>query len=149
MTSFFPDLNVWLALSASGHSHAQEAWSWLRLQPVGARLIFMRYTQLGLLRLLTNGAVMGAEVLTVREAWSVYDRWSLDPRVDYYPEPDGVESEFRGATQAVRGKPASKWIGDCYLLAFARASQATLVTFDRALFALARRRGCDAVIPGS
>jgi hypothetical protein len=148
MISFFPDLNVWLALSASGHSHNLEAWSWLRSQPPAARLIFARYTQLGLLRLLTNATAMGAEVLTVREAWSVYDRWLVDPRVDYYPEPNGMESEFRRATQAFGGKPAPKGIGDCYLFAFARASQATLVTFDRALFAFARRRGCDAVIPG-
>ena len=32
---------------------------------------------------------------------------------------------------------ASKWIGDCYLLAFAKESGARLVTFDKALASLA------------
>jgi hypothetical protein len=54
MTLFFPDLNVWLALSVAGHRHNLEAWSWLNLLPREARLIFSRYTQVGLLRLLTN-----------------------------------------------------------------------------------------------
>ena len=26
MTSFFPDLHVWLALSVAGHSHSADAW---------------------------------------------------------------------------------------------------------------------------
>ena len=29
MTSFFPDLNVWLALSFTKHSHSIDAWRWL------------------------------------------------------------------------------------------------------------------------
>ena len=31
MTSFFPDLNVWLVLSVGGHRHNAEAWNWLNL----------------------------------------------------------------------------------------------------------------------
>ena len=38
MTSFFPDLNVWLALSVAGHSHSAEAWKWLSLVPAETRL---------------------------------------------------------------------------------------------------------------
>lgn len=52
MTSFFPDLKVWIALSVSAHPHNEEARSWLRTLPADARLIFCRYTQVGLLRLL-------------------------------------------------------------------------------------------------
>src|SRR5262245_36598596 len=72
MTSFFPDLNVWLALSDPAHMHCSDAWDWLNpLREV--RLIFSRYTQVGLLRLLTNPAVMGRETLTLGHAWDVYD----------------------------------------------------------------------------
>ena len=148
MTSFFPDLNVWLALSVAGHSHTAEAWNWLSLLPGEARLIFSRYTQVGLLRLLTNQSVMGDQTLTLRKAWGAYDRWLNDPRVEFYPEPRGLDTGFREATEPFAGKPASKWVGDCYLLAYAKQSNATLITFDKALLALALKQGCSAVTPG-
>ena len=91
---------------------------------------------------------MGEQTLTLRKAWAVYDRWLNDPRVEFYPEPRGLDTGFREATAPFAGKAASKWVGDCYLLAYAKQSNATLVTFDKALFDLARTRGCSAVIPG-
>ena len=147
MTLLFIDLNVWLALSVHGHPHNAAAWSWFNRLPDDARLILSRYTQLGLLRLLTNTAVMGNETLTLRQAWSVYDRWLQDPRVEYYPEPRDLEAEFRRATQPFAAKPASKWVGDCWLLAFAQSAKARLVTFDRALHAFARKQGNACVLP--
>jgi hypothetical protein len=148
MTSFFPDLNVWLALSVEGHRHNAEAWNWLNVMPSGATLIFSRYTHIGLLRLLTNEAAMGERTLTLRLAWAVYDRWLRDPRVEFYPEPRGIDNRFREATAPFAGKSASKWVGDCYLLAYAVQSHAALATFDKALYDLARRDGCPAIIPG-
>lgn len=148
MISFFPDLNVWLALSVSGHRHNQEAWAWLNFLPRQAKLIFSRYTHVGLLRLLTNQPIMGEQTLTLRKAWGVYDRWLDDPRVQFYPEPRGLDAGFRETTAAFAGKPASKWVGDCYLLAFAKHSHATLVTFDKALYDLAGKQNHSAVIPG-
>ncbi len=148
MISFFPDLNVWLALSVASHSHRVEAWNWLALVPHEARLIFSRYTQIGLLRLLTNQSVMGEQTLTLRRAWGVYDRWLSDPRVDIYPEPRGLDAGFREATAPFAGKAASKSVGDCYLLAYAKHSDAVLVTFDKALYQLAGKQGAAAVIPG-
>ncbi|MGD0200131.1 MAG: TA system VapC family ribonuclease toxin [Bryobacteraceae bacterium] len=148
MILFFPDLNVWLALSVGGHRHTAEAWNWLNLLPREARLIFSRYTQLGLLRLLTNESAMGEQTLTLRKAWGVYDRWLNDPRVEFYPEPRGLDAGFRQATAPFAGKAAPKWVGDCFLLAYANESHATLVTFDKALLALARKQGCSGVIPG-
>ena len=68
MISFFPDLNVWLTLSVSGHGHNAEAWNWLNLLPRDRSLIFSRYTQVGLLHLLTNRSVMGERTLTLRKA---------------------------------------------------------------------------------
>ncbi len=148
MISFFPDLNVWLALCVAGHRHNSDAWNWLSPLPREARLIFSRYTHVGLLRLLTNRSVMGERTLTLRKAWGVYDRWLNDPRVEFYPEPRGLDAGFREATAPFAGKAASKWVGDCYLLAYAKQSRAALVTFDQALYNLAGRGGYSAVIPG-
>jgi len=147
MTLLFPDLNVWLALSDEKHAHHLEAWSWLDALPDDARLIFSRYTQIGFLRLLTNTSVMGDETLTLRKAWAAYDRWLEDPRVEFYPEPRDIDSEFRQATEPFAAKSASKWVGDCWLLASAVATRASLVTFDRALYDFARKQGRSAVLP--
>jgi hypothetical protein len=147
MTLFFPDLNVWLALSVAGHSHTSDSWHWMKLLPSDARLIFSRYTQIGLLRLLTNTSVMGEQTLTLRNAWSVYDRWLEDPRVEFYPEPRNVDAAFRHITELFAMQQASKAVGDCWLLASARELQATLVTFDRALHDFARKQGHSAVTP--
>jgi hypothetical protein len=148
MTSLFPDLNVWLALSVNSHSHNAAAWAWLNCLPEDDRLIFSRYTQLGLLRLLTNTAVMGEQTLTLKEAWAVYDRWLQDPRVEFYPEPRQAETAFRQATEPFAAKAASKWVGDCWLLAFAEATHSRLLTFDQALCDFARKQGNAAVRPG-
>jgi toxin-antitoxin system PIN domain toxin len=147
MISFFPDLNVWLALSDRGHTHSARAWQWLESLTSDHRLIFSRYTHIGLLRLLTNTTIMASETLTLRKAWQVYDCWLQDPRVSFYPEPRGIEAAFRQATEPHAARAASKWVGDCWLLAFAREIQSTLVTFDRQLFELAKKQACRAVIP--
>ena len=147
MTLFFPDLNVWLALSVAGHSHSRDAWDWMKhLQP-DAKLIFSRYTQIGLLRLLSNHSVMGDQTLSLQQAWSVYDRWLKDPRVEFYPEPQGADALFRQVTKPLSNKSASNAVGDCWLLASAAGIQATLATFDRALRESARKQGFQAIIP--
>ena len=147
MTLFFPDLNVWLALSVASHTHNSDAWKWLSVMTRDAKLIFSRYTQLGLLRLLSNQAAMGEQTLILKQAWDVYERWLGDPRVQFYPEPRGMDAAFRKATAPFAKQRASKWIGDCYLLAYAGEAGAHLVTFDRALLDVARRRGYSAVSP--
>ena len=148
MTLFFPDVNVWLALSIADHVHSEDAWRWLRMLRPDAKLILSRYTQLGILRLLTNSAVMGTSPLTLRKAWYVYDRWAQDPRVEFYPEPRNIDAEFRQATSHLAAQSAPKSIGDCWLLAFASGVQATLVTFDRTLYGMAQKQGHLVAIPG-
>src|SRR5271163_4516530 len=120
----------------------------MKMLPDDAQVIFCRYTQVGLLRLLTNTSIMGDQTLTLRKAWAVYDRWLEDPRVEFYPEPRNASSAFRHATEPFSAKAATKWVGDCWLLAFANASQARLVTFDQALCNFALKQGHRAVIPG-
>lgn len=147
MTSYFPDLNAWVALSVAGHAHNADAWNWINRLNGRVRLIFSRYTRLGLLRLLTNKAVMGEQVVTIGAAWRVYERWLADPRVEFYPEPRGLEAALRKALAPFRAQPASKWVADCYLLAYARQSGATLVSFDKALVALGRKQGITPIAP--
>jgi toxin-antitoxin system PIN domain toxin len=148
MISFFPDVNLWLALSVDTHTHSSDGWRWMSSLPSDAQLIFSRYTQLGLLRLLTNEVAMGDEPLTLRQAWAVFDRWLDDPRVALYPDPRSIDVEFKKATAPFASKPASKWVGDCWILASAAGNHATLATFDRALYNHARKLGHLAAIPG-
>lgn len=90
---------------------------------------------------------MGAQTLVLRNAWKVYDRWIADPRVEFYPEPRGIDAGFREATATFAGRAASKVVGDCYLLAYATHSDSILVTFDAALRDLADKHGHHAVVP--
>jgi toxin-antitoxin system PIN domain toxin len=147
MTLFFPDLNVWLALSDGGHSHNAVARAWVNALASDDRLLFSRYTQIGLLRLLTNQAVMGNRTLALHQGWAVYDSWIAHPRVEFCPEPEQVERSFRLFTTPFASKPASKWVGDCWLLAFAQATHSRLVTFDHALCEFAIGQGHAAVRP--
>ena len=130
-TSFlFPDINVWVALTHGGHVHHFVAHDWFEALDDRARFCFCRFTQLGLLRLLTAEAVMGDEVLTQMSAWSVYDRWLQDDRVTFVDEPTGLDRKFRALSRSRQASPKA-W-ADAYLAAFADASSMTLVTLDRA-----------------
>jgi toxin-antitoxin system PIN domain toxin len=129
-TSFlFPDINVWVALSHGRHVHHLVARDWFESLEADVRFCFCRFTQLGLLRLLTAGAVMGDEVMRQGEAWAVYDRWLDDDRVSFVEEPHGLERRFRALAR--RRQAAPKVWADAYLTAFAETSQFTIVTFDR------------------
>ena len=63
------DANVWLALALEAHTHHERARTYWEQEaaPVAA---FCRVTQMAFLRLLTNAAVMGAQVLTPAAAWA-------------------------------------------------------------------------------
>ncbi|MEZ5420705.1 MAG: TA system VapC family ribonuclease toxin [Vicinamibacterales bacterium] len=118
-----------MALSYAAHAHHAVAADWFADLQDGTRFSFCRHTQLGLLRLLTTGAVMGDDVLTQPEAWAVYDRWLRDERVGFADEPAGLERRFRARSRAPRASPQA-W-ADAYLSAFADEHGLTLVTFDR------------------
>ena len=135
-TSLFPDINVWMALTYEAHVHHVAAAAWFAGLHPDATLAFCRFTQLGLLRLLTTQAVMGDEVMTQPQAWAAYDRWLQDPRVTFIDEPAELEPPFRSLTR--RRQPATKDWADSFLAAFAAAGGLTLVTFDRGLRAKAR-----------
>lgn len=126
-----PDINVWVALSYDRHIHHPIARKWFDALEPSAQLFFSRFTQLGLLRLLTSGAVMGAELMTQQEAWRVYDGWLEDERIEILPEPEGIEAHFRALSNL--DYAATKGWADSYLAAFAKSTGLTIVTFDGAL----------------
>lgn len=130
MTSLvFPDINLWLALASRRHVHHTAARHWLETIK-DADLAFCRFTQLGLLRLLTTAAVMGPDVLNQRQAWQAYDRLAGE-RIFLLKEPDTLEEHFRKLTYHHIASP-KEW-ADSYLAAFALEAGATLATFDKAL----------------
>ncbi|MGH9471303.1 MAG: TA system VapC family ribonuclease toxin [Terriglobales bacterium] len=130
--SIFPDTSVWVALSVSRHVHHGAARHWFERRSADTRYHFCRLTQMGLLRLLSQDAVMGArEALGQEAAWATYDRWLEDLRVDFLDEPAGLEVFFRQWPRSLRPAP-QRWSDD-YLCAFAGAAGLRLATFDRAL----------------
>lgn len=136
MKSFFPDVNVWLALAYEGHQHHLSAFRWfdaLRRETA----YFCRFTQLGFLRLLTYPSVMREDVRTQAEAWRAYDLLLRDERVSFQPEadPEQLESTLRRLT--ANSRSSSRQWPDAYLAAFALTGKLTLVTFDRGLHHLA------------
>lgn len=137
----FPDINVWLALSYERHVHYASARGWFEGLDDHSRVCFCRFTQLGLLRLLTTGAVMGEDsVLSQTEAWPIYDRWLQDERILYVEEPAALEARFRALSQHRR--PAPKDWAESYLSAFAETAGLRLVTFDQAL----RQKGANVLL---
>jgi toxin-antitoxin system PIN domain toxin len=127
----FPDINVWLALSYERHVRHPVARNWFGELDADSRLCFCRFTQIGLLRLLTTEALMATDVLSQAGAWRVYDAWLEDDRILIMDEPPLMEAPFRALSQQTR--PAPKDWADAYLAAFAAIAGVRLVTFDQAL----------------
>jgi len=130
-SSVFPDINVWLALVLDRHKHNQLAMRWYDALDPRTIFLFCRHTQLGLLRLLSTGAVTEDEPMTLRECWNVYDEWFDAGQAILVNEPVDLEAYFRALTFDPIVAP--KFWADAYLAAFAQAANLTLVTFDRAL----------------
>jgi predicted nucleic acid-binding protein len=84
MKSYFPDINVWVALAYRGHQHHPVASSWFERLKSGTAG-FCRLTQLGFLRLLTHPVVMRDEVMTQLEAWKAYDLLSEQLACGFLP----------------------------------------------------------------
>jgi predicted nucleic acid-binding protein len=84
-TSCFPDINVWLAVVLERHICNAAASAWWN-QDKSDAIEFCRFTQLGLLRHLTNPATMKGSPLTNRQAWDVFEALQEDARVCFFPE---------------------------------------------------------------
>ena len=128
MTSCFPDINVWLAIVVNRHVLNRPASTWWN-EDHSDEIGFCRFTQLGLLRHLTNSATMKGHPLTNRQAWKIFDTLQSDARVRFFPEwpaLDGLLKSYSDVNQA-----ATNLWGDAYLAAYAAVNGATLVTFDK------------------
>jgi toxin-antitoxin system PIN domain toxin len=132
MKSYFPDINIWLALVYQGHEHHSIAGRWLD-EVEEAEVCFSRFTQLGFLRLLTHSSIMRSDVKNLREAWSVYDSILKDSRIIFANEPPTGDLDRLLRKFSSSGEVSPKKWTDAYLAAFAHASGMELITFDRSL----------------
>lgn len=123
-----PDVNIWLAAVWSRHARHDAAKSWVDAED--GELAFCRVTQMALLRLLTNPAVTGRDVLSRRQAWEVYEKLIADPRIRFIAEPSGLEALWIAFSK--RNDTSHLLWTDDYMAAFAQAADAEFVTFDRA-----------------
>ena len=83
---------------------------------------------MGFLRLITNRHVMGADLVTQKEAWLVYQKFSGDSRILFLPEPSTVEETWRRLTQGASAS-TNTWT-DAYLAAFASLQNLKIISFD-------------------
>ena len=123
------DVNVWLAAAWGRHAHHRIAKRFLDEEDDD--LAFCRVTEMALLRLVTNATVTGGDVRTRRQAWDLLLQVQADPRVRYLAEPAGLAPLWIAFSKRADNSHLL-WTDD-YLAAFAQASEADLVTLDRAL----------------
>jgi uncharacterized protein len=123
------DVGVWLAAIWGRHAQHRAARQWFDEQ--SEDLILCRVTQMSLLRLISNPAIMKEDAVTRSEAWRVIDQLWSDNRVLWAEEPDHLEAVFRAIS--ARDDNSHKLWTDDYLAAFAQASGASLATLDAKL----------------
>lgn len=127
-----PDINVWLALAVSGHTHHQTARSWFESQTKPKSIHFCRTTQLGLLKLLTTKSVIAPYNLPPLrniEAFQVLDAFLEDECVAFASEPKDVMATWRMFSEQRTASP-KLWM-DAWLAAFATCADFQLVTLDK------------------
>lgn len=140
-----PDISVWVALSMSAHTHhdiAREWWS----GSSAPTLNFCRYTQQGLLRLITTSAVtslFGQKPMTNHEALQRLGELMTEERIAFAEEPSGLFPQW-SAYADVRSASPKLWM-DAYLAAFARCGGYRLVTTDKAF---KQFKGVDLLVLG-
>jgi uncharacterized protein len=127
LSACLPDINVWIALVSDQHIHHDAAKNWFDAVATGEAM-FCRITQMGFLRLITNRHVMGADVVTQKEAWMVYRKLSKDSRVAFLLEPSPIENEWWRLTQSASAS-TNAWT-DAYLAAFASLRNLKIISFD-------------------
>ncbi|HEY7142853.1 MAG TPA: TA system VapC family ribonuclease toxin [Streptosporangiaceae bacterium] len=123
------DVGVWLAAVWGRHANHRGAAGWFGKE--ADDILFCRVTQMGLLRLLSNPAIMGDDAINRSQAWRAFDQLWADERVMWADEPAELDAVWR-AISARDDKSHKLWTDD-YLAAFAQVSEATLVTLDRKL----------------
>ncbi|HTR94352.1 MAG TPA: TA system VapC family ribonuclease toxin [Trebonia sp.] len=137
------DVGVWLAAAWGRHIHHPATADWFGRQ--SGDLAFCRVTQMSLLRLLSNPAVMGSDAVDRSQAWRTFDQLWADERVLWADEPDGLDAVWR-AISARDDKSHKLWTDD-YLAAFAQAGDFTLATLDAKLPGRYPSVGVESLLP--
>jgi toxin-antitoxin system PIN domain toxin len=131
-TGDLPDVNVWLALSYKAHPfHARATAYWQGACDAHTPLWFCRSTMLGLVRLLSQPKLMGADVLSLPAAMAVYQQWIETPAVGLLPEPLGLETQLQSLLGTDSAPLPSRLWNDALLAATAEAAGLRMVTFDK------------------
>lgn len=125
---FLADVNVVFPLLVSRHEHRERALAWFDAAESG-EVALARIVRLGVLRLLCNTAVMGADVLSPRSAWEAVSILEADERIVLLHEPDGLDEVLRDLVRSRKSAP-NLWT-DAYLAAFAAVAGLSVVSFDR------------------
>ena len=125
------DVGVWLAAVWGRHAHHRIVADWFGKE--GDDIVLCRVTQMGLLRLLSNPAIMRDDAIDRSQAWRTYDQLWADERVLWADEPAELDAVWR--TISARDDMSHKLWTDDYLAAFAQVSDATLVTLNRKMSA--------------
>ncbi len=141
--SILADVNVWLAVLVAEHPHHEAATLWWRTTviPNRHRVAFCRFTQIGLLRLLSSERVMGPSRMDHLLAWETVRAVVAQEHVSVQGEPAGIEqhlADFCGR----HGASPGFWT-DAYLAAFALAGGNRFATFDRGF---RRFKGLDLIL---
>lgn len=125
------DINVWVALAHTEHDHHKLALAyWQAEQAKGTLLWFCRVSMLGMVRLLSQKAVMGASVLTLEEAQAAYLNFLSTPPIKWLPETTDMakrtDAVMLNLSQGLPGRMST----DTYLAAACETTGLRLVTFD-------------------
>lgn len=121
------DVNVWLSLLVRQHEHHVTARKWYEsLESSEAGLC--RFVQLGLIRLLGNRSIMGADAVSATAAWGLVEELLGDERVEFVPEPPDIAMFLPSLLRYP--VPTGKLVSEAYLAAFAMSSSRRLITLD-------------------
>lgn len=126
--SDLPDLNVWLALTCTGHGHHQKAVRYWEELAAG-EVRFCTVTALGLVRLLSQPRVMGELVHTPAQAAAVLKELASQPGVSF-SEAEGRAWDVFHALVREPGL-SHRQCTDAHLASLAIGEGLRLVTFDR------------------
>ena len=125
------DINVWLALAHTEHDHHKQALAyWQAEQAKGTLMWFCRTTMLGMIRLLSQKAVMGPSVLTLKEAHVAYLNFLSTPLVKWLPETSDAAKRTDSALFGLSHHVPARMSTDAYLAAVTGTTALRFVTFD-------------------
>lgn len=124
------DVNVLLALAAECHAQHLKVLQWWEEQPEDESIHICRPVQMGLLRLMSSEAALGADAVTLPSAWALYAAMLASGRFTFTLEPPEFEATWEILCRPFDKSP--KVVMDAYLAAFARAGGFKLITLDRA-----------------